>query len=206
VPTVPRGFLAISTLPRYVLLFIPLPGRCPPGPAASRSNPGGRLGQKETGGACAGTSPASVPWTRHSDPTQVKSASPQPEGPVSVTSRGRTPEVRRALVRGARVARARPTTAERNLWDRLRARRLDGVKFRQKAPVLGGIIDFWSPERQVAVMISSDPANLSISELLRDDRLDAVGIRTVRIPESLGVENPTTAIELIRRNLEANDR
>jgi very-short-patch-repair endonuclease len=56
-------------------------------------------------------------------------------------------------VPAARDLRIRQTAAEVMLWEALRNRRLDGVKFRRQHPVGPFVIDFCCPERRLAIEV-----------------------------------------------------
>jgi very-short-patch-repair endonuclease len=49
---------------------------------------------------------------------------------------------RKAMVRRARRLRNNPTATERVLWDRLRQRKLGGLKFRRQTPMGPYVLDF----------------------------------------------------------------
>ncbi|MBN2408270.1 MAG: DUF559 domain-containing protein [Candidatus Aminicenantes bacterium] len=51
----------------------------------------------------------------------------------------------------ARALRKRSTEAENLLWKKLRAKRLNGLKFRRQEPIGGYIVDFVCFERKVII-------------------------------------------------------
>lgn len=51
----------------------------------------------------------------------------------------------------ARQLRRSQTDAERKLWTRLRARQVNGLKFRRQHPIGRYIVDFCCPEHQLVV-------------------------------------------------------
>ena len=55
------------------------------------------------------------------------------------------------LLATARRLRCNQTDVERLLWSRLRARQLQGEKFRRQYPVSGYIVDFCCPDRQLII-------------------------------------------------------
>jgi very-short-patch-repair endonuclease len=57
----------------------------------------------------------------------------------------------RQNVPAARDLRVRQTPAESILWEALRNRRLDGLKFRRQHPVGPFVVDFCCPERRLAI-------------------------------------------------------
>ena len=54
-------------------------------------------------------------------------------------------------VPAARDLRARETSVEDVLWDELRGRRLDGMKFRRQHPIGAFVVDFCCTERRLAI-------------------------------------------------------
>jgi len=55
----------------------------------------------------------------------------------------------------ARHLRRNGTVAEQILWGELRARRLDGCKFRRQAKLSGYIVDFFCPEAKLTIELGS---------------------------------------------------
>ena len=51
----------------------------------------------------------------------------------------------------ARRLRSEMTGAEAVLWEMLRGRRLDGLKFRRQAPVAGFVVDVFCPELRLVI-------------------------------------------------------
>jgi very-short-patch-repair endonuclease len=81
----------------------------------------------------------------------------------------------------ARSLRRRQTDAERKLWWALRARRLEGVKFKRQVPVGRYIADFMSFECKLIVELDG---NQHAEQIEYDERrtrwLEAQGYRVVR--------------------------
>ena len=67
----------------------------------------------------------------------------------------------------ARQLRRNHTEAERRVWARLRARQLNGVKFRRQHPVGSFVVDFCCPERRVIVELDGGQ---HASRVLEDQR------------------------------------
>ncbi len=66
--------------------------------------------------------------------------------------RGTTPEIEAA----ARRLRQNMTPAELKLWDALKNRQLDGLKFRREHPVGPFILDFWCPARKLVIELDGE--------------------------------------------------
>jgi len=71
--------------------------------------------------------------------------------------RGTTPEIEAA----ARRLRRNMTPAEQKLWNALRGKQLDGLKFRAQHPVGPFVLDFWCPARKLVVEVDGGVADRS---------------------------------------------
>jgi very-short-patch-repair endonuclease len=73
------------------------------------------------------------------------------------------------------------------LWDCLRARRLEGLRFRRQHPVGPYVLDFFCPDGQLAVEVDGAQHDLP-GQMAHDQRRDAwlgeQGIRVMRIAAS----------------------
>ena len=94
----------------------------------------------------------------------------QPKSPSTIKARAK--ELRRPL-----------TPQERTLWQRLRNRQLNGLKFRRQHFIHHFILDFYCHEHQLAVEIDGDshaePAQLRYDQA-RTEWLAEHGIRVIR--------------------------
>lgn len=63
--------------------------------------------------------------------------------------RGR--ELKRNDIDKCRELRRKQTDAQKKLWEILRNRQLDRVKFKRQFPVGGYILDFYSPEYRLGI-------------------------------------------------------
>ena len=80
------------------------------------------------------------------------------------------------------------TISERRLWNRLRDRTFDGIKFRRQVPMGRFVLDFYSPRLRLAIEV--DGAHHESPDMLQydDERtrwLAERGIRVVRVPNAL---------------------
>ena len=96
-----------------------------------------------------------------------------------------------AIVRAARELRQEPTDAEARLWDALRGRRLDGLKFRRQHPYERFVLDFFCVEHQLVVELDggvhAEPAQAA-RDAERTESLQSRGIRVLRFKNET-VEN-----------------
>jgi very-short-patch-repair endonuclease len=90
----------------------------------------------------------------------------------------RTPEQLRADVRRLRREQSE---AESLLWQNLRAKRLDGLKFRRQHPIGGHIADFCCLRHRLVIEIDgSQHADEIEQDAVRTRRLEANGFRVIR--------------------------
>jgi len=94
----------------------------------------------------------------------------------------------------ARRLRGRLTPVEQTLWERLRNRRLEGLKFRRQHPLGPYIVDFYCAEHRLVVEVDG-PIHLRRREedALRDEYLTRYGYHVLRIRND-EVENDLEAV------------
>ena len=80
----------------------------------------------------------------------------------------------------ARDMRSAQTDAEAVMWDALRNRRLDGLKFRRQVPYSGYIVDFLCVERGLVVEIDGSQHGNNARDAKRDHILAEHGLLVLR--------------------------
>ncbi|TIV93403.1 MAG: endonuclease domain-containing protein [Mesorhizobium sp.] len=80
----------------------------------------------------------------------------------------------------ARSMRREPTEAEDRLWQELRGRRLDNIKFRRQVPTGRYVADFVCAEARLIVEIDGSQHAESRHDQERDAELKARGFRVLR--------------------------
>ena len=70
----------------------------------------------------------------------------------------------------ARELRQEMTPAEKILWDRLRSRRLNGLKFRRQQPLGPYIVDYYCPEFRLGIEIDGDIHDYQVQDDLERTR------------------------------------
>ena len=97
--------------------------------------------------------------------------------------------------------RKNPTKAEACLWEILRAKRLDGHKFRRQHPMKDYILDFYCPELKIAVevdgQIHMDKEQLKYDQE-RTNTLMESGISVIRFWNSEVINDLPSVINRIR--------
>ena len=97
----------------------------------------------------------------------------------------------------ARSLRRRSPLNERKLWDHLRDRRLEGVKFRRQFPIGGFVADFACLEHRLVVELDG-PFHDAEADGLRDRSLTLHGYRVVRFKNALVEGWIDRVLDLIR--------
>jgi very-short-patch-repair endonuclease len=120
------------------------------------------------------------------------------------TRNGRVRGASRELVLAARELRAEQTPAEHILWEELRNRRLDGIKFRRQYPVGSHILDFVCIDRRLVVEL--DGAHHAEADQARYDQertahLEQYGYRVIRFSNNAVLSNLDTVLDQIRSEL-----
>jgi very-short-patch-repair endonuclease len=75
------------------------------------------------------------------------------------------------------------TGPEKRLWSRLRARQLQGIKFRRQHGIGPYIVGFYCPEQSLVIEVDGD-SHADAEQIQRDQRRDrylqSIGLRVVR--------------------------
>ena len=101
----------------------------------------------------------------------------------------------------ARELRRKSTDAERFLWRHLRAKQLEGLKFRRQQPIGDYIADFVSFDKQVIVEV--DGSQHAVRRAKDDQRtkwLEERGFKVLRFWNNDVIKNIEGVLETIRDN------
>ncbi len=103
------------------------------------------------------------------------------------------------MVEVARVFRKEPTPSEDILWQALRNRQVDGRKFRRQQPIGAFVLDFFCAEERLAVEVDG-PIHASQREAdqMRQELIESLGVRFVRIPAETVEHDLPAALSAIR--------
>jgi very-short-patch-repair endonuclease len=81
----------------------------------------------------------------------------------------------------AKELRQSMTSAERILWERLRDRRLAGIKFRRQHPIGSFIVDFYCAEARLVIEVDGGIHHEQTeADIFRSQELEAQGYRVIR--------------------------
>jgi very-short-patch-repair endonuclease len=102
-------------------------------------------------------------------------------------------------VPAARDLRARETPVEDILWEELRGRRLDGLKFRRQHPIGPFVVDFCCTEGRLAIELDGGiHAEQQEQDAEREAILATAGYRVIRFPNQSIRENLPDVLEAIK--------
>jgi very-short-patch-repair endonuclease len=115
--------------------------------------------------------------------------------------RGMTRRSSPNIIGKAKGLRKKLTDAERLLWNHLRARRMEGVKFRRQEPIGKFIVDFVSLEKQIVIEVDGGQHSANKQEdRERDSWLKNEGFRVLRFWNNEVLEDTEAVLETIRKN------
>ncbi|HXX74806.1 MAG TPA: endonuclease domain-containing protein [Nitrospiraceae bacterium] len=103
-----------------------------------------------------------------------------------------------------RRLRSDMTGPEKRLWSRLRARQLQGVKFRRQHGIGPYIVDFYCPERSLVIEVDGDShadAEQSQKDQRRDRYLQSIGLSVVRYGNDDIMKNLDGVLEDLQKRL-----
>ncbi len=90
----------------------------------------------------------------------------------------------------SRLLRQRATPAESILWQELRNRRLNGLKFRRQYPVSGFILDFYCAEKNLGIELDGSIHDTQEEyDKIREQLISESGIRILRFSNQEILEN-----------------
>ncbi len=107
-------------------------------------------------------------------------------------------------IRRTRDLRKSTTDGEEAAWWLLRDRSLLGLKFRRQHPLGPYVVDFYCPERRLAIeldgSIHAQPSQAR-RDKARDKILQSQGIQVLRVPNGMVLEDPDGFVRKILANL-----
>ena len=100
----------------------------------------------------------------------------------------------------ARVLRKKQTDAEKLLWRHLRAKQLEGRKFRRQHPIGNYVVDFVCLEESLVVEVDGGQHADYTEDAQRDRWLTAQGFKILRFWNNEVLTNIEGVLESIRQN------
>ncbi|MFA5393457.1 MAG: DUF559 domain-containing protein [Candidatus Ratteibacteria bacterium] len=99
----------------------------------------------------------------------------------------------------ARKLRNNPTEAEKRLWQHLKYKQLDGLKFRRQQPVGNYIVDFINFEKMVIIEVDGGQHMENQNDTERDKWLYQNGFIVLRFWNNDVLKNTEGVLEVIRQ-------
>jgi very-short-patch-repair endonuclease len=108
--------------------------------------------------------------------------------------------MRSDLTKYAKGLRKNPTRAEAILWGKLKARQMEGVKFRRQQPIDNFIVDFISFEKRIVIELDGGQHKLDKNKDSKRDRmLTESGFKVLRFWNNEIFENLNGVLEVIKQ-------
>ncbi|WP_228013504.1 endonuclease domain-containing protein, partial [Nostoc edaphicum] len=108
------------------------------------------------------------------------------------------PALHQKMKEVARQFRKEPTPSEAILWQALRNRKLEGRKFRRQQPIGCFIVDFFcAAERLIVEVDGAIHESQKILDQHRQELLESLGLRFVRVSSELVETNLPATLEII---------
>ena len=82
-----------------------------------------------------------------------------------------------------RLLRNQATEPEKLLWERLRKKQINGVRFRRQVSIGGYVVDFYSPKNRLAIEIDGQSHNRDSAreyDTIREETITQLGIQFIR--------------------------
>lgn len=113
-----------------------------------------------------------------------------------------SPEIRRKMIEIARGVRKEPTNREQILWEALRGKKLDGIKFRRQQPVGYFVVDFYNSVYRLVVEVDGR-IHESQKEVdhVRQEILEELGLVVLRGRSEIVEKNLPVALNMIRKTV-----
>jgi very-short-patch-repair endonuclease len=110
------------------------------------------------------------------------------------------PEISRKMVEMTREFRKAPTKGEKILWDALRGKKLDRIKFRRQQAVRYFVVDFHNSVYRLVVEVDG-PIHESQKEIdqARQEILEELGLVVLRVKSEIVEQNLPVALNMIRK-------
>lgn len=87
------------------------------------------------------------------------------------------------IFRRARELRKNQTTAEQILWEKLRGKRINGIRFRRQHPISNFIVDFYCHQKKLIIEVDGGihrDKNVNEKDECRTIELEKLGLTVIR--------------------------
>jgi very-short-patch-repair endonuclease len=98
----------------------------------------------------------------------------------------------------ARQKRHKPTPAENALWQCLRSRKLNGLRFRRQHTFERFIVDFYCAEAKLVIEVDGPVHDYTVEEdKVRQEFLESLGLQVLRITNDEVQKSPNAVLQKI---------
>ena len=112
------------------------------------------------------------------------------------------PEVQRKMLEIARQFRKEPTKSEAILWQALRGKKLDGIKFRRQQPIGNFIVDFYNSVYRLVIEVDGSVHESQVElDRARQEILEQIGFNILRVGAADVEKNLPFVLEKIRSKI-----
>ncbi len=110
--------------------------------------------------------------------------------------------LRHKVLDAAREHRKNPTKSEKILWQALRGKKLDGVKFRRQQPIGVYIADFYSTAYRLVIEVDGGIHEFQQeADAERDEMMKTLGLNVLRLPAEMVENDLRGALERIQEKI-----
>ncbi len=105
----------------------------------------------------------------------------------------------------ARILRENPTRAESKLWNHLRNRRFNGLKFRRQHPIMKYVLDFYCHYIKLCIELDGRGHQQPSQEFYDEDRtrnLEEIGIKVIRFSNDEIFENIEHVLKRLQEEIQ----
>ncbi len=111
-------------------------------------------------------------------------------------------EIKRKTVETARQFRKEPTRSEHILWQALRGKKLDGIKFRRQQPIGTFIVDFYNSAYRLVVEVDGSIHDEQVElDHARQEVLEQLGLNVLRVKAEDVEKNLPSVLAAIRSKI-----
>ena len=103
------------------------------------------------------------------------------------------------------ILRSNMTPAEEELWGLLRKHKLNGLKFRRQHSIGSYIVDFYCASEKLVIEVDGsvhDTAEAIANDKVRDEKLQHLGYKIIRIRNSEVFDTPESVLQQITAAIE----
>lgn len=113
-----------------------------------------------------------------------------------------SPEVQRKRIEIARQFCKEPTKSEAMLWQALRGKKLDGIKFRRQQPIGSFVVDFYNSVYRLVVEIDGSVHDNQVElDRARQDVLEQLGLNILHVKAEDVERNLPSVLQRIRSKI-----